>query len=433
MSTADPSPTLRALPVTESGRHPDWWTRLCERLVRETLGKMPAGHLRLNRTDGSTIQFGGRAPGPSAELTILSPAFYRRCVLHGDIGFGESFVAGEWTSPDVTAVIAWFCANVEAVPGMSGSRQGNGRFNLLSWLNRLGHLRRANTPRNSRRNIREHYDLGNAFYRLWLDPTMSYSSAIFEAPDQPLEAAQSAKYERLCRQLRVRPGEHVLEIGCGWGGFARHAVKHHGCRVTGITISGEQLAYARDLAQREGWADRAEFQLCDYRKLAGRFDHIVSIEMLEAVGDEYLETFFTRVHSLLKPGGVFAAQFITCPDSRHDRLRGSVDWIQKHIFPGSLLLSLARVNEAARRTGSLWMHDLKDLGPHYALTLRHWRDTFNREVGRVRELGFDEAFVRKWNYYLSYCEAAFATRNISVVQATWAHPNCHRLAGLNPR
>ena len=344
-------------------------------------------------------------------------------MLYGDIGFGEAYVDGDWDTSDITTVISWFILNVENSPAMSGSKTKKFLFNLLGWQNRIRHLLRPNSMATSRRNISEHYDLGNDFYRLFLDRTMTYSSALFESPDRTLEEAQIAKYDRLCRQLRLKPGEHVLEIGSGWGGFSRHAAKNYGVRITTVTISEEQYKYARELFQKEGLADRVEVKLQDYRLLEGKFDKIVSIEMLEAVGDEYLETYFAKCHELLKPHGLLALQMITCPDSRHDSLRKNVDWIQKHIFPGSLLLSVHRVNEALRRTGDLFLYDLKDLGLSYAETLRRWRTAFNQNEAAVRALKFDTRFIRKWNYYLSYCEAAFAMRNISVVQAVYTRPN----------
>jgi cyclopropane-fatty-acyl-phospholipid synthase len=238
-----------------------------------------------------------------------------------------------------------------------------------------------------------------------------------------LEEAQTAKYDRLCRQLKLKPGEHVLEIGSGWGGFSLHAAKNYGSKITTVTISEEQFKFARELFQKENLADKIEIRLQDYRLLTGRFDKIVSIEMLEAVGDKFLETYFAKCHEVLKPGGLLALQMITCPDSRHDSLRKNVDWIQKHIFPGSLLLSIHRVNEALRKTGDLFLHDLKDLGLSYAETLKRWRIALNQNEAAVRAQNFDTRFLRKWNYYFSYCEAAFAMRNITAVQAIYTRPN----------
>ncbi len=399
-----------------------------QRVVMDTLGRMNLGCLHLELPDGSRYVFGDPAAKIRASIRIVSRDFFKRCVLYGDVGFGEAYVDGQWETDDITAVIAWFILNVENSPAMSGSKTKRFLFNLLGWQNRGRHLFRAKRLDNSRRNISEHYDLGNDFYKLFLDSTMTYSAALFDSPEQTLETAQIAKYDRLCRQLQLKPGEHVLEIGSGWGGFSRHAAKNYGVRVTTMTISTEQFKYAQELFTREGLADRVEVRLLDYRHLQGRFDKIVSIEMLEAVGNDFLETYFAKCHELLKPGGLLALQMITCPDSRYDSLRKNVDWIQKHIFPGSLLLSVHRVNEALRQTGDLFLHDLKDLGLDYAETLKRWRLTFNQNEPAVRALNFSPRFIRKWNYYLCYCEAAFAMRNISVVQAVYTRPNNPTLA-----
>jgi cyclopropane-fatty-acyl-phospholipid synthase len=301
--------------------------------------------------------------------------------------------------------------------------------NLLKIVNWFRHLRRENTIENSRRNIAEHYDLGNDFYRLWLDPTMTYSSARFESADQSLEAAQIGKYDALCRKLKLSPGDQVLEIGCGWGGFAVHAVNNYGCRVTGLTLSEAQADYARKRITAAGLADRIEIRIQDYRHVAGRFDKIASIEMLEAVGDKFHESFFAKCAEVLTPNGLLGVQMITVPDCSYASLKKNVDWIQKHIFPGSLLLSVGRINEVLMKTGDLFMHDLEDLGADYARTLSTWYDNFNAVLDQVKPLGFDEPFIRSWNYYLKYCEAAFASRNISVVQAIYTRPNNTTLDG----
>jgi len=401
-----------------------------QRIVMQALERMTLGCLHLELPDGTKKTIGQPDAQISANVRVLNWAFFKRCILFGDIGFGEAFVDGDWDTDDITKVISWFILNVENSPAMSGSRGKKFLINLLGWQNRLSHLLRPNSLSTSRRNISEHYDLGNDFYKLFLDPTMTYSSALFTSTTQTLQEAQTAKYDRLCRQLKLKPGEHVLEIGSGWGGFSLHAAKNYGVRITTVTISEEQFKYARELFQKENLADKIEIKLMDYRRLTGQFDKIVSIEMLEAVGDAYLETYFAKCHQVLKPGGLLALQMITCPDSRYDSLRKNVDWIQKHIFPGSLLLSVHRVNEALRKTGDLFLHDLKDLGLSYAETLKRWRVAFNQNEAAVRALKFDTRFIRKWNYYLSYCEAAFAMRNISVVQAIYTRPNNPTLANL---
>lgn len=310
---------------------------------------------------------------------------------------------------------------------MAGSRYKNFALSAIQWIARstrlIQHHLRRNSVSGSRKNIRAHYDLGNDFYSIWLDPTLTYSSAIFSDSEQPLLDAQLAKYDRLCRQLRLEPKDHVLEIGSGWGGFARHAVANYGCRVTTLTLSEEQERFAKNRFKQEGMDDRAEVRLVDYRHLTGQFDKIVSIEMLEAVGDDFLETYFSQINKCLRPDGLFAAQFITCPDNRYAALRRGVDWIQRHIFPGSLLLSLNRVQDAMQRTGDLQLHDLRDIGTDYARTLKLWQQSFQAGVEQVQALGFDKRFIRTWTYYLAYCEAAFTWRNISVIQGLWTRPN----------
>jgi len=414
-----------------------------QRIVMQALERMTLGCLHLELPDGTKKTIGQPDAQISANVRVLNWAFFKRCILFGDIGFGEAFVDGDWDTDDITKVISWFILNVDNSPAMSGSRSKQLLVNLFSRYNRMLHLLRPNSLETSRRNISDHYDLGNDFYKLFLDPTMTYSSALFEdsraeLPLYPavqqrrptLEEAQIAKYDRLCRQLRLKSGEHVLEIGSGWGGFSLHAAKNYGVHITTVTISEEQFKYARELFGKENLADKIEIKLMDYRLLTGQFDKIVSIEMLEAVGDAYLETYFAKCHEVLKPGGLLALQMITCPDSRYDSLRKNVDWIQKHIFPGSLLLSVHRVNEALRKTGDLFLHDLNDLGLSYAETLKRWRFAFNQNEAAVRALKFDTRFIRKWNYYLSYCEAAFAMRNISVVQAIYTRPNNPTLTNL---
>lgn len=402
------------------------WIRVCRYLVRRALEPMKNGRLTLHLPEGGAMEFGNGERGPRAEIFLRNDQFFTRGVLQGDIGFGEGYQAEDWDTPDLVSVIGWFCCNVSDSPTMSGSGVKDGRVGLMAATNRLRHALKRNSRQGSRKNIHAHYDLGNSFYQLWLDPTMSYSSALFEFPDQALEEAQRSKYERLCRAIQLKASDHVLEVGCGWGGFISHAVATRGCRLTAITISEQQRRFAAERIQREGLADRAEVLLMDYRdlpKLKRRFDKIVSIEMFEAVGDQYLATCISTLQQVLHPDGLLGAQFIVCPDRRHAELRGSTDWIQKHIFPGSLLLSLTRIGEVMRQTGDLWLHDLHDMGLGYAATLREWRMRFLSQLNAVRGLGFDDHFIRTWTYYLAYCEAAFAWRNITVVQAVWTRPN----------
>ncbi|HXC06878.1 MAG TPA: cyclopropane-fatty-acyl-phospholipid synthase family protein, partial [Bacteroidia bacterium] len=313
--------------------------------------------------------------------------------------------------------------NIEHTPGLSGSKTQAAAVNVLRLFNKLFHRRRANNLDGARKNIAEHYDLHNDFFALFLDPSMTYSSALFREEGMNLQEAQMAKYERLALQLKLQPGDHVLEIGSGWGGNAIYMARNYGCRVTSITISEEQLKLARQRVQEAGLTDRVSIELQDYRLLEGSFDKIISIEMLEAVGHEFLESYFQRCHELLNKGGLLALQVITCPDSRYESLRKGVDWIQKHVFPGTLLPSVGAINKAINKTGDLSLVDLKDIGLHYARTLSTWHANFNQQLDNVRKLGFDEQFIRKWNYYLCYCEAAFRMRNIQVMQMVYSRPN----------
>ncbi len=405
-----------------------------QRWVLRALQDMQRGHLRLHLPDGTEVTFGAAhatetrrltndIPG-HASLVIRQPNFFRRCLLAGDIGFAESYLDGEWETPDLTALIAWFIQNVDTAPTMSGSQRSSPLLlNLLRGANRLSHLLRPNSRRTARRNIREHYDLSNDFFSLFLDPTLMYSSALWTRQDQTLEEAQTEKNDRLCRSLRLTAGDHVLEIGTGWGGWSLHAARRYGCKVTTVTISEQQFHLARRRVEEAGLTDRIEVRLQDYRDIEGTFDKLVSIEMLEAVGHRYHREYFRTCARLVKPQGLIALQFITCPDGRYEALRRGVDFIQKHIFPGSLLLSLNRVNTLMSEEGNFSLVDLHDFGPDYGRTLRLWREAFLQRLEQVRALGFDERFIRKWHYYLSYCEAAFSLRNISVVHTLHTRPN----------
>jgi cyclopropane-fatty-acyl-phospholipid synthase len=400
------------------------------RAVLGAFARMTRGRLHLELPDGAVAVFGaGEAALPlgiagSARIRVRREAFFRKCVLAGDIGFAESYLDGDWSSPDLVAVISWFILNVDAAPTLSGSQRAGGlALNLLRFTNRLGHALRPSSRANARRNISEHYDLSNDFFSLFLDPSMMYSAARWSRPGMTMAEAQEGKNERLCQLLRLTPADHVLEIGTGWGGWALHAVRRHGCRVTTVTLSKQQFDFATARVAAAGLADRIEVRLHDFREITGQYDKVVSIEMIEALGHRYLPDFCRVVNSALKKDGLLAMQFITCPDARYREFRRGVDFIQKHIFPGSLLLSLNRVNACLSREAGMVVHGVEDMGPDYAVTLRRWAEAFNQQADAVRALGFDERFLRKWNYYLAYCEAAFALRNISVVQTVHARPN----------
>ncbi|RZK19911.1 MAG: class I SAM-dependent methyltransferase [Pedobacter sp.] len=394
-----------------------------ERVVLNALSKMTLGRLELTLASGETLNFGNGEDKILANIQVNHPDFFKSLALYGDIGFGEGYTSGLWDTSNITNVIKWVLLNIEHAPSVTGSKVKSIALNLFKIVNKLTHIRRANTLAGSQKNISEHYDLNNDFFATFLDKTMTYSSGYFLNENVGLEDSQYAKYDRLARQLKIKSTDHVLEIGSGWGGNAIYMAKNYGCKVTSVTISKEQQKLAIERVKEEGLEEKVSIIIQDYRNIEGAFDKIVSIEMLEAVGHQYLETYFEKCQSLLKQDGIFAFQVITSPDSRYDKLRNGVDWIQKHIFPGSLLPSVAAINKAINNTGDLTMVDLKDMGLDYAKTLHLWYLEFNKHLDKVKALGFDETFIRKWNYYFNYCEAAFAMRNINVMQLVYTRPN----------
>ncbi len=390
-------------PLTIAVPQPTIYERWCMRAVRRLLSGLKDGRLIVLLPDGTMWTFGDPAAPVASTLRVWNYGFFPRLVLDGDIGFGESFVSGEWMADDLTALISLLVKNMAVLDAAALNPGMIGRL-----ANRILQAHRRNTRQGSRRNIRAHYDLGNDFYRLWLDPeTMLYSCALYERPDQTLADAQAAKIRRVVELAGIGPEHHVLEIGCGWGGFAIEAVRRTGCRVTGITISEAQLRLAQERVQAAGLTDRIELRLMDYRDLEGQYDRIVSIEMLEAVGHKYFEVFFRKCADGLKPGGRLVLQVITIPDERYEWYRRNPDWIQKHIFPGGLLPSRAILDKAMCKAG-LRVNRAESIGRYYPSTLRAWRGGFKACAEDLGRLGFDAAFQRKWNYYFSYCEAGFA-------------------------
>jgi cyclopropane-fatty-acyl-phospholipid synthase len=396
---------------------------LYEKIILNLLSRMEMGNMSITLPTGELINLGNGDGDVTASIRINNNDFFRRCVLYGDIGFGESYVDGDWETDDITGVIKWFLLNVDNAPTVSGSGARSFILNSLKVINKVYHFSRVNSLNGSKKNISEHYDLNNDFFALFLDPSMTYSSAYFNREGITLQEAQTEKYDRLCRKMNLKSSDHVLEIGSGWGGNAIHMAGRYGCKVTTTTISEEQYNLAKSRVEAAGLSEKVTVLLQDYRTLDGSFDKIVSIEMLEAVGAEFYDVYFKKCSDLLKKDGVLALQVITCPDSRFEHLRSGVDWIQKHIFPGSLLPSVGAINKAVNATGNLTMVDLKDLGLDYARTLKLWREEFNKKEEQVFKLGFSARFNRKWNYYLSYCEAAFEMRNINVMQILYSRPN----------
>lgn len=396
---------------------------ICQKIVVSSLVKMKNGLLILTMPDGSKISNETAEADIVAEIIINDYNFFVRCVKFGAIGFAESYIDDEWNTENIADVIRWFILNAESSTVMEGSARRCASLDMLKVFNWFAHILRSNTKAMSRKNISAHYDLSNQLFNLFLDPSMTYSSGLFLSRQDCLEKAQLNKYEKLCQSLMLDEYDHVLEIGCGWGGFAVYAAKNYGCRVTGVTISQEQFDYATKRIVEEGLQDRIKIELKDYRDIEGKFDKIASIEMVEALGDEHVDSYFSKCNNLLTKNGLLAIQMITSPDSRYDLLRTSVDFIQKHIFPGSLLLSIERVVRATRKTSDLHLVELHDFAESYAKTLNLWSKNFEANLERVKALGFDEAFIRKWFYYFSYCEAAFDMRQISVVQITMSRPN----------
>lgn len=352
------------------------------------------------------LVIGGAAPGPEVRWSIRDWGFVRKTLASGSVGFAESYIAGHWETPNLSRLLEAFAVNFDAIAEVA---RGN---RLIRGVHAVTHAWKHNSRANARRNILAHYDLGNVFYALWLDSSMTYSSALFSRPGMALEAAQAEKYAALTDAIELRPGQSVLEIGCGWGGFARHAALL-GAEVTGITLSPSQLAYARQRMSEEGLA--ADLRLCDYRDTEGAFDAVASIEMFEAVGEAYWPTYFQRVHDLLKPGGRAGLQIITIREDLFETYRKRPDFIQMHIFPGGMLPTEARVKAEAARAG-LVVQAVRRFGADYAETLALWRERFDARWEEIRPLGFDERFRRLWRYYLAYCEAGFRTGRTNVSQ-----------------
>jgi len=371
------------------------------------------GRLDVHLPDGTHHRFGSvdaDGKGSQAALAVGDWAVFDEALARGDVGFAEAYIDGRWQTPDLAALLTLLASNRPAI-----ERAVYGNWRSLIW-ERLRHLFRANTRRGSRKNIMAHYDLGNAFYRQWLDPTMTYSSALYASPDHSLADAQLAKYRRILRRLNVQPGQRVLEIGCGWGGFAETAAREAGARVHGLTLSPAQLEFARERIARAGLSDQVSFELRDYRDLKGeRFDHIVSIEMFEAVGERWWPAYFKAVRRLLAPGGRAMVQTITIRDDLFARYRRGTDFIQQHVFPGGMLPSPTVFAQRAGDAG-LTVRDAFAFGADYARTLAEWANTFEREQPAIAAQGFDERFSRLWRFYLAYCEAGFASGSTDVYQ-----------------
>jgi cyclopropane-fatty-acyl-phospholipid synthase len=398
---------------------PSFLDRLARRVVTKQLAGLRRGEITLRDASGSILL--GEPADLQATMLVHRPRFFRQAVLGGTLSVAESYLCGDWDCDDLTSLFRIFVRNRSFADRLDG-----GLARLASRVHQLFHWWHANTLKGSRRNIGAHYDLGNDFFRLWLDDTMAYSSGIFPAPGASLREASVEKFDRVCRKLGLRPSDEVLEIGTGWGGFAIHAAKNYGCHVTTTTISREQFEVAQQRIKEAGLAGQVTLLQQDYRDLRGQFDKLVSIEMIEAVGYRFLDEYFRQCGRLLRPDGSMVLQAIVMPERGYGQYLKSVDFIQRYVFPGGCLPSLGAILASIGRATDLRFVHAEDFAPHYAETLRHWRKAFHMRLDDVRRLGYSEEFIRLWNYYLCYCEAAFEERHVGVLQIQFDKPECRR-------
>jgi cyclopropane-fatty-acyl-phospholipid synthase len=371
------------------------------------------GNMTFVLPDGRELRLEGREPGPDARILVHDYNFIKRTFATGTIGFGEGYMAGEWDTPNLSLLLQVLAANFARFERVAFGNP------CMTLVNLIHHALRTNSRLGSKKNIQAHYDLGNAFYSRWLDPTMTYSAAIYEKPGELLAEAQNRKYHNLCKGMALHPDHHVLEIGCGWGGFAEFAAKEVGAKVTAITISEEQFRFAKERMFKEGLNERADIRLIDYRDVDGQFDRVASIEMFEAVGEKYWPTYFDKIRESLPAGGIAGLQIITIRDELFDHYRRTPDFIQKYIFPGGMLPSEERLKAETDRAGLAWA-GISRFGLNYADTLAEWGDRFEAAWDEIKHLGFDERFRKLWKFYLSYCEAGFRTERTDVVQLNLA-------------
>jgi len=414
-----PAPAQSACPAAHS------LTSLARMPIEAALGRLRDGQVRL--LDAESDRIFGREGDLSATVTVHDPAAYVDMALGGGVGAAEAYMDGRWSTDDLAALCRIFARNAHAFDAMD-----TGLAKLTLPLRSLWAATRKNTKAGSRRNIAAHYDLGNDFFEIFLDDTLTYSAGVFERPDATLREASVAKLDRLCRKLALGPDDHVVEIGTGWGSFALHAAGTYGCRVTTTTISRRQYELATVRVREAGLEDRVTVLLSDYRDLERRYDKLVSIEMIEAVGHEYLETFLAKCASLLRPGGAMALQAITIPDQHYAEHVRTTDFIKRYVFPGSCLVSVGSSADALGRGTDLRIHHMEEMAPHYARTLRTWRERFREGIDRVRALGCSETFVRLWDYYLAYCEAGFTERYIGSMQMVMTKPESRLAPILGP-
>lgn len=391
---------------------------LARHFLLQVLSHIKVGYVTIH--DGEdTHHFGDAAkPGePQAEIVVHNREAFGKVLIGGTVAAGEAYIDGDWSTPDLTEVTRLFSANMQTMESMESKQHWYTKLAL-----KLAHSMNRNTHEGSKRNIAAHYDLGNDFFRLFLDSTMMYSSAVFERPENTLEKAAVDKLDELCRQLELKPEDHLLEIGTGWGGMAIHAATHYGCKVTTTTISQEQFDYAKARVAELGLEDRITLLCEDYRALTGEYDKLVSVEMIEAVGHDFYSSYFQCCSKLLKNNGKMVIQAITITDDRYEQARRSVDYIKRYIFPGGCLPSLEIIARHIAKDSNLQMVHLRDITADYALTLAHWRQRFMERLDEVRAMGFDDRFIRMWEFYLCYCEGGFRERIIGTAQLAFAKP-----------
>lgn len=396
---------------------PGWLDRRARSLLLRRLSRLRDGSIRLQDGDGDHLA--GDPAIPGVDVMVRHPRFYRRAATGGALGIAASYLDGDWDCHELTTLFGIMVRQIQSADQVN---RGLSRFGLA--LGRLLHGVRRNTLRGSRRNIHDHYDLGNDFFEQFLDDTMSYSCAVYPCAESTLRQGSVEKMRRVCQMLDLDPGDHLVEIGTGWGGLAIHAARTYGCRVTTTTLSAEQRRYAIRRVKEAGLSDRVTVLLKDYRQLSGQFDKLVSVEMIEAIGHAYLPTFFGKCADLLKPNGRMAIQAITMPDHRYERYRRSADFIQRYVFPGSCVPSMAAMTQAMARRSDLRLAYVDEIGPHYARTLRDWRNRFFANIERVHALGYPQRLARLWNYYLCYCEAGFEQRYTGASQMLLVKPRC---------
>ncbi len=400
-----------------------WVADFAKKKILQRLNQLKKGQLTI--IDGNEKHQFGNASELSATIQVHDPRFYGEIAFGGSIGAGEAYMLGYWSADNLTNVIRLMVINQRVMDDLEGGYQWLSKpiMKVLHWLN-------SNTTEGSRKNIAAHYDLGNEMFALFLDPTMMYSSAIFDATTSTLQAASELKLKTICDKLDLQPTDHVIEIGTGWGGFAIYAAQHYGCKVTTTTISKQQYALAKTRVEAAGLQDQITLLLEDYRHLTGQYDKLVSIEMIEAVGHQFYDTYFAKVSQLLKPDGLALIQAITIADQRFNSAIQSVDFIQRYIFPGSNIPSNTAMLTSITKVSDMRLFDLEDIGPHYATTLRMWRENFFANIAQVRKLGYSEEFIKMWEFYFCYCEGGFAERALGDVHLLLAKPD-NRRATLN--